>query len=99
MLPLARRGGVLVPQRCRCNVPLPPPPQVVVVEQTETPDMLKARNEERARQGLKKVLGTGTPCVFGAEGVEGLAVVGHAWPKAAPLEPRLRGGTRRDACA
>lgn len=29
--------------------------KVVVVEQTETPDMLRARNEERAAKGLKKV--------------------------------------------
>ena len=29
--------------------------QVVVVEQTENPEMLKARNEERLAQGLKKV--------------------------------------------
>jgi hypothetical protein len=40
----------------RCAAPLAPTPlQVVVVEQTETPDMLKTRNEERTRQGLKKV--------------------------------------------
>jgi hypothetical protein len=26
-----------------------------VVEQTETPDMLKERNEERAKKGLKRV--------------------------------------------
>lgn len=29
--------------------------KVVVVEQIETPDMLKARNEERSAKGLKKV--------------------------------------------
>lgn len=28
--------------------------QVVVIEQTETPEMLAARNEERRRQGLQK---------------------------------------------
>ena len=38
----------------------PPPPcphtkQVVVIEQTETPDMLAIRNEQRKRQGLKRV--------------------------------------------
>lgn len=33
--------------------------KVVVVEQTETPDMLKTRNEERAAQGLRKVGGHG----------------------------------------
>lgn len=32
-----------------------PSPQVVVVEQTETPELLAARNEQRRAQGLKKV--------------------------------------------
>ena len=31
--------------------------QVVVIEQTETPDMLKERNDERAKKGLKRVGG------------------------------------------
>lgn len=60
---------------CRCRVrprPLrwaPTPLQVVVVEQTETPDMLKTRNEERTRQGLKKVRACGG-------GGSGVCVVG-----------------------
>ena len=41
----------------RCCASSARPPQVVVVEQTETPDMLKERNEERAKKGLKRVGG------------------------------------------
>lgn len=45
--------------------------KVVVIEQTETPDQLAVRNEERRRQGLKKVrAGLG-----GAKGQTELAAV------------------------
>jgi hypothetical protein len=50
----------------RCCASSARPPQVVVVEQTETPDMLKERNEERAKKGLKRV--GGVVCVGGRVG-------------------------------
>jgi hypothetical protein len=53
--------------RCTSRAVLRPTLQVVVIEQTENPEMLKARNEQRAQQGLAKVRAATLPSFVAEE--------------------------------